>query len=162
MAEDLALGISRLVTCRPGQPILVLAHSAGGVIISTAASQLKLPAQAADDAVTILTVASPLAGTMGRERPDGGRPEHFVFDIATRITSYPSAPRGVRAVHLRTSYPADAWMAPSADFVPNDPAVGIPLARQIDLPPQLGHDAALVHVAWKLADGTWRAWFKRD
>jgi alpha-beta hydrolase superfamily lysophospholipase len=159
MAEDLAFGISRVLACRPTQPVLVLAHSAGGVLISTAASKLVIPSGAPDDAVTIFTVASPLAGTMDRERQDGGRPTHFMLDIATRITSYPPAPRGVRAVHLRTSYPADPLMERAGEFAPNDPTVGIPLARQIDLPPQLGHDEALVHVAWKLADGSWRDYF---
>lgn len=159
MASDLALGISRLVACRPKQPVVVLAHSAGGVLIATAASKLDIPAQSPDDVVTILTVAAPLAGTMARERRDAGRPPPLMLDIATHIRSYASAPRGVRAVHLRTAYPADPLMQPSGDFVPNDPAVGIPLARQIDLPPDLGHDASLIHVAYRLADGSWRDWF---
>jgi pimeloyl-ACP methyl ester carboxylesterase len=159
MASDLAHGISRLVACRPKQPVVVLAHSAGGVIVATAASKLVIPAQSPDDVVTILTVAAPLAGTMARERRDAGRPPPLMIDIATHIRSYASAPRGVRAAHLRTAYPADELMEPSGDFVPNDPAVGIPLARQIDLPPHLGHDESLIHVAYRLADGSWRDWF---
>ena len=50
-------------------------------------------------------------------------------------------------------------LAPNGDFFPNDLAVGIPGARQINLPSELGHDEALVHVAWKVADGSWVTWF---
>jgi pimeloyl-ACP methyl ester carboxylesterase len=161
MAEELAYGLSRLLACRPKDKVVVLAHSAGGIIVATAASLIIVPRESPDDALTILTVASPLAGTIARHPAptEFKREPHFLLGMATRIASYPSPPRGVRAVHLRTSWPADPLMERAGDFVPHDPEVGIPGARQVDLPKELGHDEALVHVAWKLADGTWTRWF---
>jgi pimeloyl-ACP methyl ester carboxylesterase len=158
MADDLALGLSRLLACRPAQEVVVLAHSAGGVLISTAVSRVQLPDDSPRGALKVLTVAAPLAGMIGRVNTAQGSP-NFFLDLGRRFLSYPSAPAAVRAVHLRTSFPADPVMKPNGDFFPNDLEVGIPDARQINLPAQLGHDEALLHVALKLADGSWRDWF---
>ena len=84
-----------------------------------------------------------------------------MLDFGTRITEYPVAPTSVATVHLRTQYPGDQVMKPKDGLAPNDPAVGIPGARQVDLPATLTHDEALVYVAQKIADGTWREWFPR-
>jgi hypothetical protein len=152
-------GLTALAACRPAGEILVLAHSAGGVVISSGASAVALPEGAKDGAVKLLTVASPLAGTMNRARTEGRNESRFMLDLGTRFTRYPEAGRGVRAVHLRTQFPADGVMKPQGEFVPNDRAVGIPGAPQVDLPKELGHVESLTWVAKKVADGTWREWF---
>jgi hypothetical protein len=61
-------------------------------------------------------------------------------------------------VHLRTSAPADPFMLPNQDHLPNDRRVGVPGAPQIDLPRRLGHDEALEYVSERLADGSWAEW----
>lgn len=160
MAEDLALGLSTLLACRPREEVVVLAHSAGGIIASAAAPRVRAPSDEAPR-LKILTVASPLAGVLPWRKPglDGGPQSHFIVQLGARLTHYPSPAPGVAAVHLRTQYPADPLMEPGGDFAPNDPAVGIPGARQLDLPAYLGHDEALLAVASWFAHGAWRAWF---
>lgn len=160
IARRFAAGLTQLAACRPEGEILVLAHSAGGVVVSSGASGVVLPADAKDGAVKMLTVASPLAGTMNRERTEGRNESRFMLDLGTRFRTYAEAGRGVRAVHLRTSFPADSVMKPTGEFVPNDRAVGIPGAPQVDLPAELGHVESLGWVARKVADGSWREWFK--
>jgi hypothetical protein len=160
LSDIFALGLSRLVACRPEGETLVVAHSAGGVVVSYSASKLFLPEAMKPGALKLMTVSSPLAGTMNRVRhPDGKTESRFMLDLGTRFTAYNKPPAGVQAVHLRTSYPADKVMQPQGDFIPNDPKVGIPGAAQIDLPRELGHVEALTWVAKKIADGSWRAWF---
>ena len=82
-----------------------------------------------------------------------------MLDFGTRIAGYPAAAPGVAAVHLRTQYPGDSVMQPTATHLRNDPKIGIPGAPQVDLPAELSHDGALGWVAEKIADGSWRAWF---
>lgn len=160
ISKRFARGLSQLAACRPEGEILVLAHSAGGVVISTGASLVTLPETARDGAVKMLTVASPLAGTMNRARTEGRNESRFMLDLGTRFRRYPEAARGVRAVHLRTSFPADKVMEPQGEFVPNDRAVGLPGAPQVDLPAELGHVESLSWVARKIGDGSWREWFR--
>lgn len=159
IANRFSAGISALAACRPSGEILVLAHSAGGVVISTGASAIVLPESAKDGAVKMLTVASPLAGTMNRARTAGRNESRFLLDLGTRFREYAPAGRGVRTVHLRTQFPADQVMKPQGEFAPNDRAVGSPGAPQVDLPAELGHVESLTWVAKKVADGTWREWF---
>jgi hypothetical protein len=160
ISDGLALGISRLLVCRPGEEVVVVAHSAGGVVTSIAASKVVVPTGAKEGAVKVMTVASPLAGTMRRPRHEDGRAEtHFILDLGTRFEAYQAAAPGVQVVHLRSQYPADSVMKPQEDFSPNDPRVGVPGAPQIDLPAELSHVGALTFVARQLADGTWRKYF---
>lgn len=160
MTRDLALGLSTLLSCRPEEEVVVLAHSAGGIIASAAAPLVRAPPGDAPR-LKILTVASPLAGILSWRKPgiDGGPQTHFIVQLGARLTPYSAPAPGVAAVHLRTHYPADPVMRPAKNFIPNDPAVGIPGARQLDLPADLGHDEALLAVASWFADGTWRRWF---
>lgn len=162
MTDRLAQGLSRLLACRPQQEVVVLAHSAGGVLVSEAAAKVQVPPQSPDDALKVITVAAPLAGTMRRVRKaDGSAESRFILDLGTHFTRYPPPPRGVKAVHLRSQFPADGVMEPDGDFIPNDPEIGIPGAAQIDLPAHLDHVAAFLYAAEQLADGGWRAWFQR-
>ncbi len=162
LAARFAAGLSHLAQCLPDSQgrILVIAHSAGGVVSAFAAGRIELPGPDATKAwITVLTVAAPLAGKMARPgHPDGSEQPALVLDMGTRIKSYPPAAPGVRVVHLRTHAPSDDVMVPDGDLSPNDPAIGVPGAPQIDLPEGLTHDGALKYVATEVAAGRWRQW----
>lgn len=156
-------GFSHLLHCLPLNDgrVIVVAHSAGGIVVSTAATLVNVPKrERTGPAAYLMTVASPLAGMEDRARNEDGRAEaRFMLDFGTRIMSYPIAPTAIAAVHLRTHYPADTVMKPTRLHERNDPKIGIPGARQIDLPDTLTHDGSLIYVAEKIGDGTWRDWF---
>lgn len=166
LADGLGAGLSRLLECLPEASgrTLVLAHSAGGVVSSFAASRVQAPpSKNGQPPITLVTVASPLAGTVPREsNPDGSEQARFMLDLGTAIGGYPSAPN-VRAIHLRTQYPADEVMKPSRDqHLPNDPKVGLPGSRQLTLSEGFGHVGALVWAAHRIGDGTWTRWLTAD
>jgi len=162
VAARLAAGISKLSHCVPSSEgrLLILAHSAGGVLSSFAASRIQLPAATTKVPwLTILTVASPLSGTMARAvRPDGAEESALLLDFGTAISTYPAAAPGVRVVHLRSQAPADSVMTPYKGHVPNNPKVGVPGAPQLDLPDHLSHNGALVYVAGEIAADRWKGW----
>ena len=156
VSQRLADGLTRLSACAPERRLLMVAHSAGGVVASHAASRVKLVGSATLD---VWTVASPLAGTVRRAGNADGRAEAVLFlDLGSRITQYPVAARGVSVKHLRTSAPADHIMAPSGDLLPNDPTIGVPGAPQLDLPGGLSHGDALVWVVGQLSRGEAGLW----
>ncbi len=156
VAQRLADGLTRLSACAPDRQLLVIAHSAGGLVASHAASRVKLVGAAQLD---VWTVASPLAGTVRRAGNADGRAEAvLMLDLGSRITQYPAAARGVSVKHLRTSARADWIMKPVGDLMPNDPNVGVPGAPQIDLPETLDHGGALVWVVGALAENRAAAW----
>lgn len=163
IAANFAAGVSHLLECVPSSDghLLVLAHSVGGIVAGFGVHRLRIPKrERSGPALYVVTVASPLAGMNDRERNPGGREEaRFALDFGSHITAYPVAPLASAVVHLRTRAPADPVMKPNAGVLPNDPTVGVPGARQLDLPEGLTHDGALDYAAQKIADGTWREWF---
>jgi pimeloyl-ACP methyl ester carboxylesterase len=161
LTKRLANGLTHLGACAPDAEVVMIAHSAGGVLASLAASHVRRPRGSQGTWLTIMTVASPLAGTAQVPPRDDGREEAlFVWDLGHPIASYPRAARGVRVVHLRTSAPADKFMEPVGGHLPNDPRVGVRGAVQEDLPARLTHDAALAYVTERLADGSWTEWLR--
>lgn len=156
VAERLAAGLSHLAECARDRRIVVIAHSAGGVVVSHAASRVHL---AQGQGLDVLTVASPLAGTVRRAgNADGSAEATLMLDLGSRIVGYPQAAPFVHVVHLRTQAPADPIMTPNGDLVPNDPAIGVPGAPHLDLPGDLDHSAALVFVVKRLIDGDATRW----
>jgi hypothetical protein len=164
ISERLAVGLSRLAECKPAgvSGILVLSHSAGGTVASFAVNQVKPPASGESPWLTLLTVASPLAGTSGLPLSDEADPKQIRLMglMGLRHTFYPASAAGVRVVHLRTSALSDGYMRPSREHIPNDRHVGVPGAPQFDLPTELDHPTSLVYVAKRIADGTWSEWLK--
>ncbi len=154
MVSRLAMGVTRLSHCTH-HPILILAHSAGGVLASYAAGLI-----AAESEVKLVTVASPLAGTLARRPAETGEEQlYFLFDLGSRITTYPPAAKSVQVFHLATQYPADHVMAPGQDgTAPNDPQVGVPGATHLTLPADLSHVGALSYVARRIAREHWLGW----
>ncbi|MBL8951404.1 MAG: hypothetical protein JNK82_11535, partial [Myxococcaceae bacterium] len=87
VAERLAAGLSHLAACEAGRKIVVIAHSAGGVVSSHAASRVKL---AEGSSMDLFTVASPLAGTVRRAgNADGSAEATLMLDLGSRIRGYP-------------------------------------------------------------------------
>lgn len=164
IARRFAVGFSHLLRCAPWADgrVLVVAHSAGGIVVGHGATRIDIPRrERTGPAVFLMTVAAPMAGMNDRQANDDGRAEvRFLLDWGTHIQKYPPAPTAMAVVHLRTQFPADAVMQPTPRHAPNDPTVGIPGARQLELPAGLSHDGALMYVAERLADGTWRSWFE--
>ncbi len=162
LVERLAEGLTRLARCSPEREVIVLAHSAGGVLASYAAGRLALPLRTGErPRLVVLTVASPLAGTQLFSSPlaEGRAQPSFFFDLGAEIFRYPPSGPGVEVYHLRTQYPADRVMRRTPlGGLPNDRSVKVPGARQIDLPPSIGHVEALGYVAQRLVDGTWSSW----
>ena len=164
IASGFAVGISHLLNCVPSADghLLVVAHSAGGIVAGFGATRFAIPRrERAGPALYLMTVSAPLAGMNDRKPNADGREEvRFLLDWGTRISGYPVAPTSISVVHLRTQYPADTVMKPTAkNELPNDPAIGVPGAKQIELPTGLTHDGALTYVVGKIADGTWGTWF---
>ncbi len=163
ITEELALGINRLSRCLAGRAprLLVIGHSAGGVVCSYAAHQLR---PSPEVPVTIVTVASPLSGSNWRRRNEGDREEAtFMLDLGSDIRGYPAPGAGVTVLHLRTNAKSDQVMEPGPNgHLANDPAVGVPGAEQIDLPDTLTHDGSLAWVVERLVeaggDPTRAAW----
>ena len=159
LVNQLAGGISRIGQCIPDSAgrLVVIAHSAGGVLAALAAGKVVPPKNAPRDWVTIVTVAAPLSGHIRGD--DRGPEPAFMFDLAN-TPEYPHPAPGVRVLHLRTSVTGDAQMTPIIGHSPNDVRVGVPGAPQIDLPENLTHAGALIYVSRLIADGSFRAWLE--
>lgn len=159
----LAQGVTHLLKCRPelrGR-LVVVAHSAGGVLTSDAASLVKIDPPWDQRAVTMITVASPLAGTNTKSGNSDGREEaNVMFDVGTKLPAYPPAANGVKVLHLRTSFPSDPVMKPVDGHRPNDPKVGVTGAPQLTLPEQLDHCGALQYVFEHFRAGDVSEWLK--
>ena len=109
LIHNLASGINRVAACLAGRQrsLLVLAHSAGGVLASLAAGSVVV-ASAAGQRVTLVTVASPLAGYGAHAgQPDGVPESAFLLDLGRATFPYPNPAPGVQVIHLHTRYPAD-------------------------------------------------------
>ncbi len=162
LSERLAAGLTRLAECVPDGAgrIIVLAHSGGGLIASVAVAEVKPPADVQGNWLTLITAASPLAGTSRLPVPKPISEQRLMGVLGRNNDApFPEPVKGVRVVHLRSSAQSDGYMRPSGDHLPNDPKVGSPGAPQIDLPVELDHTQALVFAAKKVADGTWTEWF---
>lgn len=145
--DGLVAGINRINACHPGG-VVVLAHSAGGVVASFAVSQLQVGSE-----VAVYTVASPLSGAgVHNKADDEGGANRFMKDLGARKTGFPAAAPNVVVTHLRTQYPGDAVMEPIVDgHAPNLRGVGVLGATHIDLPSDLSHDGSLIYVVRRLA-----------
>ncbi len=150
--DALVTGINRIAACHlAGKPV-VLAHSAGGVVVSFAVSRLTIdPGQTLD----VLTVAAPLSGAGLHNRLEDAEGENrFMKDLGATKTSFPAAAANVRVTHLRTHYPGDQVMEPKfGQHAPNQAGVGVKGSTEVDLPEDLTHDGALMFVA--------RQWLKQ-
>lgn len=151
LVDGLVRGIEQLARCNPSRRVLVLAHSAGGVLCSFAASLIRVPPSGK---VEIITVASPLAGSGTRSTlPVEDEETRFLLSLGGVIPGYPAAAPGVEVVHMRTRYPADEAMKPSSSgHQPNAPGAVVEGARTVELPDSVDHVTSLLFVATQLVE----------
>lgn len=143
-----SIGLNRLAACsEPGVPVLVLAHSAGGVLASLAANRIT-----ADARVVVVTVASPLGG-VDRASPRADRLSYrpFALELGTKLLRYPAPAKGVQFVHVRTHPEGDEVMTPApSGHRPDDPRAVVPGALEHALPEHVSHEASLLLAAQTL------------
>jgi hypothetical protein len=133
LVSELSGGLSRLAWCGNAERrIVVIAHSAGGVLASLAVGHVVPPRGVHDGWLMLLTVSAPLAGTLSGPLRERDPELLFFFDLGS-AQPYSKPAAGVRVLHLRTQAPADREMAPMLGHVPNDAGVGVPGALQVDL-----------------------------
>ncbi|MBK7858659.1 MAG: hypothetical protein IPJ65_08565 [Archangiaceae bacterium] len=142
-------GVEHLSACLPPRrQVVVLAHSAGGVLAALAAGDLELGQQARERELLLITVASPLAGhgyASWRTALLTHKP--FVMTLGGNLT-YARAPEGVKVFHLRTHAASDHVMRPTPGWHwPDHPDAVVPGATEHALPVQVGHDDALLWAA---------------
>ncbi len=153
LVARLAEGLGRLERCADNdRPVLVLAHSAGGVLSALAVAQLP-PVHKTHDLV-LVTVASPLGGagyTSWRVKLLPVKP--FVVTVGGNLGHYPAPEAGVRVVHVRTSPVGDEMMRKtSSGHLPDDPRAIVPGSTERSLPTYVGHDDALLWAARALVE----------
>lgn len=154
LVERFSKGLEAVSRCVPaGRQVVVVAHSAGGVLAALATEQLVLAKSSRERDVVMLTVASPLAGHgYSSWRTDLITNKPFVMTLGGHLT-YAPAPAGVKVFHLRTHAASDHVMRPTPRWHwPDDPTAVVPGAVEHALPVQVGHDEALLWAARALVE----------
>jgi pimeloyl-ACP methyl ester carboxylesterase len=161
IAHALADGLNRIQECLRGNSarLLVIGHSAGGVLAATAASMLKPDSPDIADRIAIVTVAAPLGGMALKETTGRGW-KSFIEELGTDLHSYAAAAPGVRVLHVRTHPRADQYAFNSSPVGHDEgwSPPGVPGARAIDLDETVEHSASVAWAAKALQKDTWKLW----
>jgi alpha-beta hydrolase superfamily lysophospholipase len=161
IARSLADGINRLQECLAGNSkrLLVLGHSAGGVLGATAASWVKPDDDSIADRIAIVTVAAPLGGMGMKEKAKRGWTT-FVEELGADLRDYQAAAPGVRVLHVRTHPRADSYSVNSSPVGHDEgwPVPGVPGARAVDLDESVNHEQAIAFTAAALKQDVWKLW----
>jgi len=128
--------------------VVVVGHSAGGMVAGFALSRLLVPP---DRRVDIVTIGAPFAGmkAMPVTVDDPIRSPGF-FAIVGTFTRYPAMPRNVRMVSYVTSWPADPVMNPLFGHLPADPEVAPAGSKRIAVDPKENHNFIVAKIVRKL------------
>ncbi len=150
--DAMVKGIDRIGQCFPDNDLVLIGHSAGGVLGAFAASRITLSSEG-KRRLDIITVAAPLAGIgIHPAIEDADDDTHFFQDLGSVRSGYPAAAPSVFVTHLRTQYPADHVMEPDRrGWAPNDPAAIVKGSKLIDVPATLGHDESLLWAVQQIA-----------
>lgn len=139
VAGDLAEVIEEALH-RDGAPerVVVLGHSAGGLVTALAGSLVRVPARSS---VHIVNIGTPYAGmhTTPFEYPLDGWHQPVGFAIGGVLTTYPRLRPRVTLESWITPYPGDPVMKPRFGHHPDDPRVGPPGPRR-SAPPGTDHN----------------------
>ena len=130
--------------------IVVVAHSAGGLIAAHAIGRLPPPARK----VTLVTIGAPFAGMHicpWSEVDIIHAP--LMLGVAAVYHKYPPPPPGVDVIEYITKYPADPVMHPHWGTTPSRSDVGPAGARRIEVDPKLDHNDVVERVMNDLLTG---------
>ena len=123
--------------------IIVVAHSAGGLIAAHAVGRLPAPARK----LTLVTIGAPFAGMHicpWSEVDVIHAP--LMLGVAAVYHKYPQPPPGVEVIEYITRWPADPVMQPHWGTTPSMAGVGPPGARRIEVDPSLDHNDVIDRV----------------
>jgi hypothetical protein len=125
--------------------LIVVAHSAGGIVGAHALGGLEVPTE---KRVELITIGTPFAGMGTSPVSDYDDPlaTPAVISVGARFHHYPDVPAGVSVVEYTTSWPPDPVMKPRNGWQPAPPDVGPRAARRIPVDPKLDHNFVVVHV----------------
>jgi hypothetical protein len=129
--------------------IVVVGHSAGGLVAAHAIGGLRVPD---GRAVELVTIGTPFSGMQAGPFDDNWDPLHTptLFAVGARFRSYPETPPGVRVVEYVTSWPPDPVMQPRFGHRPAPPEAGPVGARRVAVDPQLDHNFVVARVVAEL------------
>ena len=123
--------------------IVVVAHSAGGLVAAHAVGRLPSPPRK----LTLVTIGAPFAGMHicpWSEVDILHAP--LMLSVATVYHRYPPPPPGVEVIEYITAWPADPVMQPHWGTTPSGREVGPSGARRIEVDPKLDHNLVLDRV----------------
>jgi hypothetical protein len=129
--------------------IVVVAHSAGGILAAHGMAGLSVPA---GRHLQLVTIGTPFAGMgtapIGDQDDPLGSPA--VFAVGGRFHHYPPLPPGVSVVEYTTSWPPDPVMEPRYGWQPAPPDIGPAGAKRIPVDPKLDHNFVVARVVEEL------------
>jgi pimeloyl-ACP methyl ester carboxylesterase len=123
--------------------IIVVAHSAGGVVAAHAVGRLPSPPRK----LTLVTIGAPFAGMHicpWSEVDVIHAP--LMLGVAAVYHRYPPPPPGVEVIEYVTAWPADPVMQPHWGTTPSQSDVGPRGARRIEVDPKLDHNLVIDRV----------------
>jgi hypothetical protein len=129
--------------------IVVVAHSAGGMVAAQALDGLRV---SPGRHIELVTIGTPFAG-MGTS-PVTGYDDPLrtpaVIAIGGHFHRYPDPPAGVSVLEYVTSWPPDEVMKPRYGWRPAPPEVGPRGARRVPVDPKLDHNYVVARVVGEL------------
>jgi hypothetical protein len=125
--------------------LVVVAHSAGGIVGAHAIGALRVPPGLR---LRLVTIGTPFAGMMAGPFVYTVDPLHSpaVVAVGGVFERYPDPPPGVEVIEYVTSYPPDPVMEPRFGHLPAPPDVGPRGARRIPVDPHLDHNQVVEKV----------------
>jgi len=123
--------------------IVVVAHSAGGLVAAHAVGRLPSPPRK----LTLVTIGAPFAGMHicpWSEVDILHAP--LMLSVAAVYHRYPPPPAGVDVIEYVTAWPADPVMQPHWGTTPSRSDVGPAGARRIEVDPKLDHNDVIDRV----------------
>lgn len=139
-ASDLHDTLERaLYTSPPSvKKVVVVAHSAGGMVAAHALAHLVVPP---GRRLLLVTIGTPFAGMKGPPMSiDDPLDSPVMIGIMGTFRRYPAPPPGVSVVEYVTSWPADPVMQPRYGHQVAPPDIGPLGARRIPVDPHFDHN----------------------
>lgn len=145
-AAELEHSLNRIMLTAPESVghIIVIAHSAGGMVAAQAIGPLQVPG---GRRLRLVTVGTPFAGMKAWPFTlDDPIHSPLAISIIGSFRRYPAPPPGVEVIEYITHYPPDPVMQPRFGHRPDDPEVGPRGAERVCLPENADHNRVLVDV----------------